>query len=204
MNNAYILGCSHAAGAEMVDGDNKSYPVKLAEQLNFNPVNLAISGGSNDAMFRIFEQHCDLNKIKTNDIVIACWTGSDRTEVVYHDSWAPIAPGIQYSPIDDYVKQWCVYDSDSWRWRLNKIKNIIALNEIARKIGVSVINFHSFNYIEGFKPYDIYTEYKWPCAEDTFTDWCLHNSFEHTEGGHFFEDAHNSFAQHALSALNTI
>ena len=63
---ALILGCSHAAGAEMYQDtsitiDNprsfgwlNSYPVSVARQLGYEPMNYAISGGSNDAMFRIF------------------------------------------------------------------------------------------------------------------------------------------------------
>jgi len=201
MNKAFILGCSHAAGAEMDNGETKSYPVKIAQLMNYTPINLAISGGSNDAMFRIFEHYCGTQKITPNDIVIACWTGDRRTEVVHNNEWTPLASGIQYSPIDDYVKQWCVYDNDRWKWRLNKIKNIISLNEIANKIGVRVLNIHSFNYIEGFDLYDIHSEYEWPCSKDTFCTWCLDKQFNDTTGGHFFEDAHEAFAKHAHSAF---
>jgi len=69
MKKALILGCSHAAGSEMntepdVDllnygkdyyGYFMSYPAQLAQLLGYHPVNHAIPGGSNDAMFRIFE-----------------------------------------------------------------------------------------------------------------------------------------------------
>ena len=96
---ALILGCSHAAGAQMHTGPecatkhpveqvvweaNNSYPVLLAKMLGYTPLNHAISGGSNDAMFRICTQ-----QIHKADIIIACWTGWDRTELWHpeHDSW---------------------------------------------------------------------------------------------------------------------
>ena len=64
-NRALILGCSHAAGAEMHKepgltvnnpqefGYLNSYPVLIAKQLGYIPLNYAISGGSNDAMFSL-------------------------------------------------------------------------------------------------------------------------------------------------------
>ena len=53
-----IAGCSHAAGSEMgIEEYNRanSYPVLLAERQGYVAHNRAIGGGSNDAMFRIFE-----------------------------------------------------------------------------------------------------------------------------------------------------
>jgi hypothetical protein len=70
MKRAIILGCSHAAGTEMYNGIACSYPVKIAEQLGYVPENYAIAGGSNDAMFRIYEEH--RTRLDSSDIVIAC------------------------------------------------------------------------------------------------------------------------------------
>ena len=111
MPDALILGCSHAAGALMHEqpslvlteepgkdqyqieaeyGAKNSYPVKLAELLGYTPHNHAISGGSNDAMFRIFLEQAD-----NFDLVIACWTGKDRGELFHtdHKYWIPINVG---------------------------------------------------------------------------------------------------------------
>ena len=65
MSKALILGCSHASGAEMFDhidqdyskGFFNSYPAQIASGLGYEIENRSISGGSNDAMFRIFEHH---------------------------------------------------------------------------------------------------------------------------------------------------
>ena len=79
MKQALILGCSHAAGTEMHNGTECSYPVKIAKQLGYAPKNYAISGGSNDAMFRIYQEQC--SGLDSSDIVIACWSGYNRTEI---------------------------------------------------------------------------------------------------------------------------
>ena len=83
MPTALILGCSHAAGAQMhlePGFDTKdyspvqeteygalySYPVLLAEMLGYTAHNHAVSGGSNDAMFRIYAEQS-----QTYDLIIA-------------------------------------------------------------------------------------------------------------------------------------
>jgi len=86
MKKALILGCSHSVGAEMRDEpglrfDNSihaldyelahCYPAQIAQALGYMPINRGISGGSNDAMFRLFLEET----LTPNDIVIACWTG---------------------------------------------------------------------------------------------------------------------------------
>lgn len=195
MAKALILGCSHAAGSEMHNGVNKSYPVLLSQKMGLLPDNQSIPGGSNDAMYRIFEHYVDVKKITNTDVVIACWTGSTRTEVQYDQQWQPLAQGIQHSKIVNYYKQWMVYDTDHWKWRLNKIKNIIALNTIAKKIGIHVVNVFSFDMIEGYKPIDLYKEFYWPAGTTCFTNWCLEQGYEHTAGGHFSEVAHIEFSK---------
>jgi len=196
MENAFILGCSHSAGADVPNGLNKSYAASFARLFNFNPINLSITGGSNDAMFRIFSEYVALDKIKDTDIIIACWTGTTRTETVHNELWSPIVVGHQQSPIENYIKQWSIYDSDSTRWRLNKIKNIVALNELATRLGLRVINFDSFHKIPNSLAYDS-TVYNWPCAQDSFVDWCVERQFEHSETFHFYENAHWEYANYA-------
>jgi len=71
MKKALILGCSHAVGAEMSQEPNlvfdtfvqahdyeltHCYPAQIAQALGYLPVNRGISGGSNDAMFRLFTE----------------------------------------------------------------------------------------------------------------------------------------------------
>lgn len=196
---AYILGCSHAAGAELLDGNATSYPARIASALGYHPINLAISGGSNDAMFRIFEDLVDLNEIENTDIVIACWTGSWRTEILYKDTWRKIAVGITDTELSDYNKQWAVYDEGDKKWRLNKIKNIIALNSIAKMQGIHVLNINSFNIIDGFKGFDLYEEYNWPIGRQDFMGWCESKSHHRTRRGHYNNVSHEQFAKLVVS-----
>jgi len=222
---ALILGCSHAAGSEMhklIPGEDdsygysRSYPVLIAQALGYQPKNHAIPGGSNDAMFRVWESKS--HELTPNqDIVIACWSGPHRTEIWHPDekTWLPMTVGTRiwhrripqdltekgmYTPLPDreeyldYCKQWCTYGTDQETGRLNKIKNIIALNSMAEYLGIKVVNVNSF----GSFPIE---QYHWPVGETEFCNWCLDQKFPHTELGHFYHPAHVAFADYVLKGL---
>ena len=184
MPDALILGCSHAAGAlmhkepglvlepdgtkdvyqrEAEYGAQRSYPVQLAEMLGYTAHNHAISGGSNDAMYRIYaeqEQHYDL--------IVACWTGPDRGEIWHneHEYWVPINVGTgdsftktpsdvlkqgrsvltklkNFEQYEDYGKQWLTFEGNEQRGFNNKVKNILALNSLATSKDTRVINLEA-------------------------------------------------------------
>ena len=224
MADALILGCSHAAGALMHEdpeyGARNSYPVLLAEQLDYNPHNHAVSGGSNDAMFRIFteqKQHFDL--------IIACWTGRDRGEFYHpvHKQWLPINYGEGESLIrrtsnilkqginvntkakdnvlyEDYGKQWLAIEGNEHRGTNNKLKNILALNMFAQSKGSKVINIDSFDGIHEKRirpfayPNSIYRPYNGPINE--FVGWCTRQGYPTEPRGHFFRPAHQAYANY--------
>lgn len=235
MKQALILGCSHALGAEMhkqpgwtlepeydncdAYGAMNSYPVQIAQKLGYTALNHAISGGSNDAMYRIF---CDLiDQLTADDVVIACWTGGNRSEVFYeHEQrWLSISHGDthtlqiiadsvllqgryipskirHYQPFEDYGQQWLVYEGHDQRGRLNKVKNILALNMLAQSKHIPVINIDSFWSISNYTwPSSI----KWP--DKDFMTFCLEQNFPHTKWGHFFRPAHSAFAEYVLKNL---
>lgn len=221
---ALILGCSHAAGDEMykdptlvIDGSKKwnfgyqnSYPVLIAQQLGYRPLNYAIPGGSNDAMFRIFYEQLD--QLTPNDVVIACWTGIDRTEI-WHEldqRWLPFSQG-QYTfyPIVDneyalsglnsggqisldseyqaYREQWGRYQVNLISSKLNKLKNILSLNNLAQHYSIPVININSFYPIKC-------PDYITWVANESFWDWADRNHCNRTDWGHYFLDTHQKFA----------
>ena len=204
MNKALILGCSHAAGTEITRdhlyGLEHSYPVKIAEQLGYTAVNLAISGGSNDAMFRIFTEQ--LSTLDESDIVIACWTGTNRTEV-WNDTtnrWVTLVPGGQHHTTQEYIncqRNWIVHHTDEVSGRLNKIKNIVSLNSLAVENNIKVMNINSFWPI---------TDIVWPkqvkwATEDNFLDWCRARDYPTTAESHFYEPAHQAFAEHVRNTI---
>ena len=238
MKKALILGCSHAAGAQMsqelpldffknpqdvpaYEGNN-SFPVAISCALGYTAFNHSISGGSNDAMFRVsvdtIYQLCD------QDIIIACWTGLDRTEIWYNDEarWLPMSHGqvnVQSSgshsvlrqgislgkqisnptQYKEYGRQWMLYESTVESRQLNKIKNILALNTLAQSHGIRVINIDSFNPINNFKwPDNIF----WPVPKTTFCDWCQQAGFTTTSCGHYFKSAHQAFADYVLQFIS--
>ena len=224
-NRALILGCSHAAGAEMHKepgltvnnpqefGYLNSYPVLIAKQLGYIPLNYAISGGSNDAMFRIFCEQ--LEHLTSNDIIIACWTGIDRTEIwheldqqwlqlsIVQQNWNPIKSstyalsgencGGEISCLDEYkhyCQQWSKYHVNMQSSKLNKLKNITALNTLALARSISVINIDSF--------FSVKNSVKWVINE-TFCNWAIRNNCPVTDWGHYFLDTHQRFADLVVS-----
>ena len=233
MKQALVLGCSHAAGSEMASdpavtyqtlkefeeyGYSRSYPAKIAQTLGYQVQNRAIPGGSNDAMFRIFESA----NLDSNDMVIACWSGFDRSELWYEKEhrWLSMAHGsvncyqkISNSIIadginagtnvsdaalyQDYGKQWAINEGNPHRGRLNKLKNILAVNALAQAKGIPVVNIHSFNSVE-------VSNYNWPVGTIEFYNWCCERKFPHTDWGHFFEPAHQAFADFVLEHVKIV
>ena len=208
MKKAVILGCSHAVGAEMFKesglifdsfdqsdnyGQLHCYPVQIAQALEYDPINLGISGGSNDAMFRLFTEQT----LTPNDIVIACWTGVNRNEI-YDNQWIAMAPGAVPDQVHaDYFKHWVLYSGNTEVGMLNKTKNILALNTLARAQGIRVINIDSFWPVPNIKWPSIV---EWAVAID-FMAWGQQHNFPHTAWGHFFKPAHDSFAEHVLQNI---
>ena len=233
MGRAVILGCSHAAGAEMEKepslpvylqsfgfGQLNSYPVLAAEGLGHTPENRAISGGSNDSMFRIFTEQLD--SLTAADLIVACWTGPDRTEIWHegHQLWLALTPGrsgfntVRHDdrvltgidtgiPVSDhaeyvnYQQQWTRIGTGN-AGRLNKIKNILALNASAADRGIRVINIDSFAPVCNFKWPDTAV---WPVDVDFFS-WAADGGYAKTTAGHYYLPAHRAYADLILAKLD--
>ena len=240
MTKALILGCSHAAGSEMtfepgldlLDYEEKyygyqmSYPAQLARLLGHETVlNHAIPGGSNDAMFRIFETFVNPYKhLPKPDVVIACWTGCERTEIWDFDegSWIGLAGGksdfskivhddimregmLTGVPIDnkneivEYQKHWIVHHADRWWGRMNKLKNMLALNAMAAQHNIPVINIDSFGTVQEYQFPD--TVYR-PLEKVEFCNWAVERGFNNTKSGHYYTHAHTTFANFIYKKLD--
>ncbi len=203
MKNALILGCSHAAGSEMTlaDGWKNSYPCLIAKQLGYTINNRAIPGGSNDAMFRVFES--EFKNLDADDIVIACWSGYTRTELWDEDAntWVVVTVDAKIaSPFDEYIKEWVKFQTSDQAGRLNKIKNVLALNQLAQSKGIQVINIDSFWPVHDFDwPSNIYRP-----VSDNLWDWALEQKFAKTLNGHFDFDVHKAFAIRVLGEMDII
>ena len=175
------------------------YPSQIARKLGYTPVNRGISGGSNDAMFRLFLQET----LTPDDIVIACWTGVNRHEI-YNRTWQQLCPGgtVPTGITSDYFKQWVLYSGNTEVGMLNKTKNILALNAVAHAQGIRVINIDSFWPVDFFPM----VNFVWPdtvkwAVDIDFMSWCQQHNFPHTETVHFFKSAHDSFAEHVLQNI---
>jgi hypothetical protein len=242
MNKCLILGCSHANGAEMFRdpefnisqynfveqveyGARNSYPVLLAEQLGYHPLNHSISGGSNDAMYRIAQEQ--IHNLTDQDIVIACWTGVDRGELWHeeHCYWRPVnynnnqihqlspneysLEGINIGAVVDrnqdyheYAKQWMLFQGNYQRGFYNKIKNVLALNCLTTSRGIRTVNldsFQSFNSDKFTWPEIVYRPFD--KHEDEFCNFCLDRDYPHEPNGHFFRPAHEAYSKHVYNHI---
>lgn len=198
-------------------GYTHSFPVLIAQELGYKPENWAIAGGSNDAMFRIFIEQ--LPTLTAQDCVIVCWTGINRTEI-WHDvdqRWLSFCPNSgHFYPIEprpyarsghpvagnislekqyvSFYEQWMKFQCNEVSDRLNKIKNIQALNALAKAHDIPVIN------IDSFWPVPCGDNIDWAVTE-TFVDWAIRNNHPRTDWGHFFLDAHQAYADLVVKNL---
>jgi len=215
MKKALILGCSHSVGAEMhkepglrFDDSTQAleyelthcYPAQIARELGYTVVvNQGISGGSNDAMFRLFLEET----LTLDDMVIACWSGVNRSEL-YHKTWLKLCPGanVPAEITSSYFKHWILYSGNTEVGMLNKAKNILALNALAHAQGIRVINIDSFWPVSFFTG----TNFAWPDTVEwpvriDFMTWCQQHNFPYTAKVHFFKSAHDSYAEHVLQNI---
>ena len=100
-------GCSHTSGGQMeyLAQDycySKAWPQHLANKLNFNCKNIAISGASNKRILRTTITTIGelfLQKVEPKDIfVVILWRGSYRTEV-YQRKFNDIDPWYGWLPL---------------------------------------------------------------------------------------------------------
>jgi len=90
-----------------------------------------------------------------------------------------------------------LYSANTEIGMLNKTKNILALNALAHAQGIRVLNIDSFWPVPDIAwPESM----KWPVDID-FMSWCQQHNFPHTDWGHFFKPAHDSFAEHVLQNI---
>lgn len=208
MSTAYIYGCSHAAGSEIEEAGKtdttpynlaNSFATQLGKLLGHNAVNQAVPGASNDYIYRKISE-LDAN---SNDLIIAAWTGCERIEL-YDDvlgQWLNFSKGMAFTPKyfnSTHREFYHLYerlmsDEEGRRGKLNKVKNILAANVVAKVKGIPIIN------IDAFWPIDIpgKDSLPWAMPGETFTSWAKQQGFVDTDWYHYRLDAHTEFA-HAL------
>ena len=230
MKRAYIFGCSHAAGSEMFDHDidreyTHSYPALIARDLGYEIHNHAIPGGSNDAIFRILSSISQ--DITSDDAVIFCWTGPDRSEFFSEEAnqWLQFAVGRSRfnetiaHPValqGQFVGS-VVPDESTWQqffglWQrlclgkrstnsyANRTRNVTAANCVATQRTTNVINLTSFAaYCD--EDWPLVKHWNWPIGRQEFCMWALQRESAHTANGHFGLETHRAYADLVLAAV---
>jgi hypothetical protein len=179
-----------------------SYPALVSQALGFETQNLAIPGGSNDAMFRLVVS--DLALVP-GDIVIACWTGWDRHELWHPEEnlWLQISgqdrmrrPGGTNEYIQneslwlDYQRHWIALAGETKVGFWNRTRNVLALNTWAQAQGCKVINIDSFGRTADVAwPNWVF----WPAQQD-FMAWAEEQGAPRTAWGHYYLPTHRAWA----------
>jgi hypothetical protein len=169
-------------------------------------------------MFRIFTEQLD--QLTDSDMVVACWTGINRTEI-WHEldqRWLPLSIGHdEFYPLTsdpyalsglfsggkitaekeykEYAKQWSKFHANLAIGALNKLKNVISLNALATSRNIRVINIDSFNPVDADIP--------WAYPEP-FCTWADRIGHARTAWGHYFLKAHEEFALILADNLNAV
>ena len=98
------------------------------------------------------------------------------------------------------ANQWLTIEGNQLRGHNNKLKNILALNLLARSKGIKVINIDSFEGIHEKKdkpfayPKEVYRPYNGSINE--FIGWCTKQQYPTEPRGHFFRPAHQAYAEY--------
>jgi hypothetical protein len=146
----YVNGDSNSAGAELLD-KKLSWPALLAQRLNFQLLNLAQSGASNDRILRTTQEF--LNTNTKNIFVIIGWTSWEREEWLYQNNYYDVnASGYQHLPegIIQQYKQWVTQQNDLARKTKSK-QHHERIYELHQKLTQKQIPHLFFNALMPFQ-----------------------------------------------------
>jgi len=171
----FANGCSHTAGAEIeFESQNccheKAWPKHLADHLNMEWTNIALSGGSAERIIRTTIQWFgeDIRRIK-NTFVIIGWPGPWRSEIELNKQvnfnlpenllksdakWQAInignnesylkliKAGILSKEFYKYYQSWCLLRTHNQRW-INYFTDIVCLQSYLKSLRIPYLFFHT-------------------------------------------------------------
>lgn len=188
----YVNGDSNSAGAELRD-KKKSWASLLAQTLDFELVNSAKGGASNDRILRTTQEF--LHGEPKNIFVIIGWTSWEREEWLYQNNYYDVnASGHQSLPegIAQVYKQWVTEQDD--RARETKSKQYHArIYDLHQQLTSQQIPHLFFNALMPFQHAD-QTDwnhcYLGPYQNELSYYWYLkQHGFEPTRDNHYLEAA---------------
>ena len=221
-------GCSHTSGAELEfemqnDCYEKAWPFHLANNLEFESLNLSSSGASADRVVRTTIEYF-LKKQSESDFdpkqyfVVIAWPGLYRTEINnggFDGGWQPLVVGNDKTykkQLDTfsyaYYKAWTIFAKEQSQ-TISYFHNILLLQYflVSNKIkylfwSASATTPYSMDYLDLYQN-QIYKK-RFPFLMDqaySFTQLCHNNGQKISEfsqlsgfNSHYDEDAHKWFA----------
>ena len=227
-------GCSHTAGAEIeepLQGEcyEKAWPKKLADSLGYKPVNLAVSGASDDRVVRTTIEYIGkLKKYPNYDpskfFVVISWPGLHRTELYqtfdnepgfWDEGWMPMVAGNEETYRQQCSKMAFMYYK-AWVMRQNihqaSIKfylNVLLLQNILISNKIKYLFWNSSMTVPASYPHYLYEIYhkRFPHILEkrkSYTEMLESNGFRHSpfaKWGHYGEDSHKWFADFLKSYI---
>ena len=221
-------GCSHTAGAEIeapLQGEcyEKAWPKKLADSLGYEPINLAISGASDDRVVRTTID-C-LGKLKKSPnynpskiFVVVSWPGLYRTELYQTEpdepgfwdaGWMPMVVGNEETYKQQcskiaflYYKAW-VLRQNHYQACIKFYSNVLLLQNILISNKIKYLFWNSCGTVSLKHQEHYFNEVnhkRYPYIlekERSYTDILELNGYRHSlfaEWGHYGEDAQEWFA----------
>lgn len=190
VKKSVILGCSHAAGAEMYSQDvsncvergyKESYPCLISQEFGYLTENHSLYSGSNDAMFRIFVEA--LPDLTDQDLVICCWTGAHRSEIFHddHKDWiqftastnillqrkktSSVPEGHFFGPKIDHHDEYLSYVKSWQRFGIDKNRWSSRYNQLKNILAVNCLAEKNGIKVWNFFSFDV-------LSKDLFTDVC--------------------------------
>lgn len=204
------FGCSFTYGEELPDPSTQSWPVLLANKLNYNLDNCGSPGVGNDYIIKTAIKRTP--KLNPN-LVIVSWTSCGRMEFADENDVYDIWPGCNrrfkvFRPHrNTLIKYITSYNNQLHQYRC-WLRNVILLQDFFK---LRNIDYRFVSTFDNLKLHAIYGKHSneylqhidtdkfigWPDSE--VIDWVY--GYEHGTGGHPLELAHQRIADVIFDAL---
>jgi hypothetical protein len=200
--NLLTLGDSFTYGEELSDR-NTAWPIRLANRIGYDVINLGLPGNSNPAMCRQLIQHLSFGGEPTPDLVIIGWTSPGRTEhsdaVGNYNLW-PGYSGNLFIKNESWRKELLEYinkyHNDEYLFE-QFIQQIIYVQNLLENKGIQYLmlttvgnEYYKNIYYSKFKYYeeqmDLTHLIGWPT--EGMAEWTA--GCTRGPNGHFLEDGH--------------
>lgn len=203
------LGCSFAAGSELVNPRDSAWPNVLGKMLEADVVNESENGGSNEMIFRKAIVETVTNKY---DLVVIGWTEPHRFEVYLNESMVvehrnrkegPLSLNINWATKEfPWLKEYYAKHYNEEYFVEVWLTQVVAVQNHLKQLGIPYVFFHALNTHQLLRKHtDLFFKYKDQIDANNFLGWPYDGMVEwvygtpHGKYGHPLEDGHRITAE---------